>query len=55
MAGFIRLFCIQSPIMFWCSLIMNRSETRHMLIAQTVWAQAMPELLKLNSVGWNSC
>ena len=36
MAGFIRLFGIQSRIKFWCSLIVQRSETRHMLIAPTV-------------------
>jgi len=36
MAGFVRLFSIQSRIKFWCSLIEMRSETRHMLIAQTV-------------------
>ena len=36
MAGVIRLFSFQSRIKFWCSLIVQRSETRHMLIAQTV-------------------
>ncbi len=36
MAGFIRLFGIQSRIKFWYSLIEKRSETRHMLIVQTV-------------------
>jgi hypothetical protein len=36
MAGFIRLFSFQSRIKFWCSLIVKRSETRHMLIAQNV-------------------
>ena len=36
MAGFIRLFSVQSRIKFWCSLIENLSETRHMLIAQNV-------------------
>ncbi len=41
MAGFIRLFNFQSRIKFWCILIVKRSETRHMLIAQTVGGQAM--------------
>ena len=40
MAGFIRLFSFQSRIKFWCSLIEKRSETRHMLIAQTVRCNA---------------
>ena len=38
MAGFVRLFGIQSRIKFWCILIEKCSETRHMLIAQTVLA-----------------
>ena len=36
MAGFIRLFGFSSRINFWCILIVIRSVTRHMLIAQTV-------------------
>jgi hypothetical protein len=34
MAGFIRLFSFQSRTKFWCSLIVNHSETCHMLIGQ---------------------
>ncbi len=34
MAGFVRLFDLQSLIKFWSSLIVKRSEIRHMLIAQ---------------------
>jgi len=35
MAGFIRLFSFKARIKFWCILIEKRSETRHILIAQT--------------------
>ena len=36
MAGVVRLFGFQARIKFWCILIEKFSETRHMLIAQTV-------------------
>jgi hypothetical protein len=37
MERFAANFSVQSRIMFWCSLIVKHSETRHMLITQNVY------------------
>ena len=47
MAGFVALLNFQSRIKFWCSLIVNSSETRHMLIAQTVIANYKPDYMRI--------